>query len=128
VITDTHWRLWALESATGHDAHGYPHVNVLHTPPRRGEVDEPSRPEPPGETDYMVARQIGKAVTALSPRDIQGSNVLVAWWGAVPSNATRTDRLRRLGFTYDNGRRLAEKNRAWVEGWVGSFREFHNLQ
>ena len=127
-ITDSHWRLWAFEARTGHGTHGYPRVNILHTPPRRGETDEPSRPEPPDEADYMLARQIGKGVEALSRVDVQGSNVLIAWWGASPSTHTRTDQLRKLGFSYDNGRRLVIKNQAWTEGWVGSFREFHNLQ
>ena len=127
-VTDLHWRLWALECASGYDSGiGYPRVNVLHTPPRRGDTSEkvPVPPEPP---DLALARQLGKGVAELARHDAGRASALVAWWGVSTTKGTRTDRLRKAGYTtYHSGRDAAVAARNWVEGWVSNFREFHGV-
>ena len=127
LIEDLHWSVWALECKSGYSSsHGYPRINILHTPPRRGEVDD-ERKTTITEEDHVVARQIGKGVAALEKFDVKGSNVLIAWYGAYQNNDNRRVRLQKVGVTYHDGRYMVAKHRGWVEGYVRSFREFHRL-
>ena len=123
-----HWALWGRE-ASGPCKYvdiGFRHQTEFYTPPRRGEIDSADSAVEITDDDMILSRQLGMGVDALRRVDNQGAMYLVHWFGAYPGSPSRRgERVAKMGIAPNRAHEVVKVYKAWVEGWVHNFRDFH---
>ena len=123
--------MWAYDQVEQYVNIGYPKVAPFYTPAPRD--DDGTRIEQgiviPSDEDLQAGKQIKKGLERLRGIDRKGADILVEWYGAYPGAPnTRKQRMLRMGINSKYAKTIMLEKRAWVEGWITCFQEFHFSQ